>query len=85
MARPSVSDLFFAAPAANVFFAGSGNSAASRLPRVLSGDEPHYLVLINSFLLNGDLELSNDYAAVHHGGTQAGLRYAGEALDDHTV
>jgi hypothetical protein len=55
------------------------------LPRVFSGDEPHYLVLINSLLLDGDLELSDNYAAVHQGATQAGLGHAGEPLDDHTV
>ena len=45
------------------------------LPRVISGDEPHYLVLINSLLRDGDLDLANNYAAVHQGEPQAGLRF----------
>lgn len=55
------------------------------LPRVLSGDEPHYLVMINSLLLDGDLNLANNYAAVHAGAQQAGRRFAGSPLDHHSV
>jgi hypothetical protein len=56
------------------------------LPRVLTGDEPHYLVTINSLLMDGDLDLSNNYASVHAGSEQAGQRYASlRALDHHTV
>jgi hypothetical protein len=55
------------------------------LPRILTGDEPHYLVTINSVILDGDLDLSNNYTAVHKGATQAGQRFAGSALDHHTV
>ena len=55
------------------------------LPRVFSGDEPHYLVLINSLLRDGDLDLANNYAAVHQGDPQAGLHFSGAALDHHTV
>jgi hypothetical protein len=54
------------------------------LPRVFSGDEPHYLVLINSVLLDGDLDLANNYAAVHRGEPQAGARFSGFPLDHHT-
>ena len=53
-------------------------------PRVFSGDEPHYLVLINSVLLDGDLDLANNYAAVHRGEPQAGARFSGFPLDHHT-
>lgn len=52
-------------------------------PRVYSGDEPHYLVQINSLLNDGDLDLANNYAAVPAGGTDAGQRFAGSALDHH--
>ena len=55
------------------------------LPRVYSGDEPHYLVLINSVVLDGDLDLANNYAAVHRGEPQAGNDFSGAALDHHTV
>jgi hypothetical protein len=55
------------------------------LPRVYSGDEPHYLVSINSVVLDGDLDVANNYAAVHRGASQAGQRFAGSALDHHTV
>jgi hypothetical protein len=53
--------------------------------RVLSGDEPHYLLMLNSLLNDGDLDLANNYANVHAGGIQAGERYAAlRTLDHHT-
>ena len=49
-------------------------------------DEPHYLVLINSLLDDGDLDVSNNYASVHAGGQDAGLFYAvGRNLDHHAL
>src|SRR5438270_13998221 len=54
--------------------------------RVLSDDEPHYLLLINSLLNDGDLDLANNYAHVHAGGQDAGMVWAGgRMLDHHTV
>ncbi|MDY7232045.1 hypothetical protein [Hyalangium rubrum] len=53
-------------------------------PRVVGGDEPHYLVLIDSFLEDGDFDLKNNYLEVHMGGQQAGLRFAGSSVDHHT-
>src|SRR5207302_1868799 len=54
--------------------------------RVLSDDEPHYLLLINSLLSDGDLDLANNYAHVHAGGQDAGLFWGGgRTLDHHTV
>src|SRR5262249_45684788 len=55
------------------------------LPRVYSGDEPHYLVIINSIILDGDLDLANNYAAIHMGSPQAGEDSSGRALIHHTV
>jgi hypothetical protein len=53
-------------------------------PRVYSGDEPHYLVMLNSLLLDGDLNLKNNYDSVHAGSWQAGRAFAWSALDHHT-
>ena len=53
------------------------------LPGVLSGDEPHYLVLINSVISDGDFDLANNYQDVHRGGLQAGRKFAGAPLDHH--
>ena len=55
------------------------------LPRVHSGDEPHYMVIINSLIRDGDLDLANNYAAVHAGQPQAGQGFAGSGLDHHTA
>lgn len=55
------------------------------LPRVFSGDEPHYLVILNSLVRDGDADLANNYAAVHQGDSQAGLWFANSPLDHHTV
>jgi hypothetical protein len=55
------------------------------LPRVFGGDEPHYLVMINSMILDGDLDLANNYAAVHRGSPQAGDDFSGSAVVPQTV
>lgn len=55
------------------------------LPRVFSGDEPHYLVMLNSVLSDGDLDVANNYIAAHRGGLAAGRAFAGQPLDHHTV
>lgn len=53
------------------------------LPVVDTGDEPHYLVLCNSVISDGDFDLANNYRDVHRGGPQAGRKFAGEPLDHH--
>jgi hypothetical protein len=53
-------------------------------PIVASGDEPHYLVLANSLILDGDLDLKNNYFAVHDGANQAGTIWSGTAIDHHS-
>jgi hypothetical protein len=54
-------------------------------PRVKGGDEPHYLVMINSLLKDGDLDLRNNYDSALKGSSQAGSTFAGFPLDRHTT
>ncbi len=54
------------------------------LPHVLNGDEPHYLLSINSLVYDGDLDLHNNYLASHHGSLQAGIRFAKKPLNHQT-
>lgn len=58
-----------------------GSKPEFSLPIVHSGDEPHYLVIINSVLNDGDFDVSNNYGNVHSGGIDAGRRLAGWTLD----
>ena len=53
--------------------------------RVISGDEPHYLVHLNSIFRDGDLELANNYKSVRRGSQQAGERLAGTGIRHHSV
>src|SRR5262245_64665261 len=54
-------------------------------PLICSGDEPHYLVIIHSFLEDGDFDLANNYANVNAGGIQAGRwQRHWRTLDHHT-
>src|SRR3954466_11624466 len=53
--------------------------------RLYSGDEPHYLVLLNSIVRDGDLDVSNNYRAVHRGDDQAGEHFKLSPLDHHTA
>ncbi len=55
------------------------------LPRIHSGDEPHYLVFVHSLVDDGDLALANNYMNVHRGGEDAGLLFRGSQLNHHTV
>jgi hypothetical protein len=52
----------------------------------ISGDEPHYLIVINSILFDHDLELQDDYARVAQGGLEAGAGFRGQWwLNHHTI
>ena len=42
-------------------------SLTFKLGYVISGDEPHYLLLIGSLIEDGDVDLANNYDAVHAG------------------
>jgi hypothetical protein len=55
------------------------------LPRISSGDEPHYLLFIHSLIEDHDLSLANNYESVHRGSEQAGLLFRHSTLDHHTV
>jgi hypothetical protein len=55
------------------------------LPRIFSGDEPHYLLMVNSLVDDGDLDLRNDYDAARSGEPRAGLNFAGRPLDHQVV
>ncbi len=54
-------------------------------PQAVTGDEPHYLIMVHSLLEDGDLSLADDYAAARRGGWQAGRRFRGVPLDHHTT
>lgn len=53
-------------------------------PAVLSGDSPHYLLIVNSIVGDGDVDLANNYRDAESGGWQAGVRFRGLAIDHHT-
>lgn len=55
------------------------------LPHAITGDEPHYLVMINSVLEDGDLNVRNNYESVYLGSLQAGRTWSGQPLDHHTL
>ena len=52
-------------------------------PAVVSGDEPHYLLAVNSLLEDHDLALGPDYQRVARGGADAGVRFRRVDLDHH--
>lgn len=55
------------------------------IPRIASGDEPHYLLFIHSIIDDGDLSLANNYERVHKGSEDAGFLFKGSALNHHTI
>jgi hypothetical protein len=54
-------------------------------PGAYSGDEPHYLVTINSLLFDADLALQEDYLRARRGGWEAGWRHLGRPMPHHTI
>lgn len=56
-----------------------------RWPDVFSGDEPHYLVAVNSVVRDGDLDLANNYDSVHRGSCQAGCSLRKNPLGHHVI
>ena len=63
----------------------SRGRSASFPPRVVSGDEPHYLLTTNALLRGDGFSVRAGYARVRGGSTEAGLRFAGRSLDHHTL
>ena len=55
------------------------------IPYIKGGDEPHYLVMINSLLMDGDLNLLNNYESARRGSWQLGKKFAGQPVDPHVV
>ncbi len=51
----------------------------------VGGDEPHYLVMINSLLMHHDLQLNTRYDDVERGGLEAGMIARRTQLDRHTI
>jgi hypothetical protein len=66
----------------SVRFDGSRGFALTR-PRICSGDEPHYLIQVNSLLHDGDLDLADNYARVSFGAAEAGERFRSASLEHH--
>ena len=56
---------------------------AMGLPRVLSGDSPHYLVAVNSLVEDGDFDLRNNYDQALGGDWDAGWRFRRVEIDRH--
>jgi hypothetical protein len=66
-------------------YSGSPDPEHLGLARVNAGDEPHYLIILNSLLRDGDLELANNYEAAYQGLEHAGLRYSRRDLNHHSM
>ncbi|HEX3776761.1 MAG TPA: hypothetical protein VHV51_19955 [Polyangiaceae bacterium] len=61
----------------------AGETIFVGLPLITSGDEPHYLVMIQSLIDDGDLNLDNNYLAARQGALDVGRGRAGVPLDRH--
>lgn len=53
-------------------------------PMVLTGDSPHYLVIVNSLIEDFDLDVSNNYRQAEAGDFDQGVKNRGVHLDWHS-
>ncbi|HXN86695.1 MAG TPA: hypothetical protein VN867_11525 [Candidatus Binataceae bacterium] len=53
--------------------------------QAISGDEPHYLMVINSILFDHDLELKDDYKRVAAGSIDAGALFRGVKISHQSI
>ena len=53
-------------------------------PMVLTGDSPHYLIMVNSLIEDGDFDVSNNYEQAQAGDWDTGARFRSSSLDRHT-
>ena len=52
------------------------------MPRILSGDLPNHLLMLNSFFIDGDFDLKNNYEGViNNESIQAGFNHKGKYLE----
>lgn len=54
-------------------------------PRATSGDEPHYLVVINSLIFDHDLRIDPDFGRIRMGGYEAGAFWRGQVFGGHAI
>ena len=54
-------------------------------PGAVMGDEPHYIVAINSLLFDHNFQVREAYERVARGGLEAGIRNQGRDLDHHSI
>lgn len=54
-------------------------------PGTGGGDDMHYLLMVNSLLFEGDLQVQDDYRRVREGGLDAGYLAQGRFFDHHSL
>jgi hypothetical protein len=54
-------------------------------PVATSGDEPHYLLIINSILFDHDVRIDPDFARIQAGGYDAGIAWKGQPFGGHSI
>ncbi len=47
------------------------------------GDTPHYLLIVNSIIEDGDFDVANNYAQAEQGDWDQGTRFKGKPIDHH--
>ena len=55
------------------------------MPHIVTGDEPHYLVMTSSIIKDFDLELENNYINAENGAGDVGFNYINKRINHHTI
>jgi hypothetical protein len=61
------------------------SNGGTGVPRIGTGDQPHYMIMLDSLIMDGDFDLTNNYSRSEHGGIGMGAENRFKAYDHHTL
>jgi hypothetical protein len=61
------------------------SNGGTGIPRIGTGDQPHYMIMLDSLIMDGDFDLTNNYSNSEHGGRGMGADNRFKDYDHHSL